>query len=92
MAKQTGLFIWDLFLTLWTLAGFIYIGVLEIDRALQKTADDAQEKLNHIVVITLIYVGGLIIFGLPFIFMATRKHYMPFVLQWLDKTPRLRYM
>lgn len=92
MAKQTGMFIWDLFLTLWIVAGFIYIGILEFDRGSKDTGDEAQEKLQHIVVTMMIYVGILIVLGIPFIFIANRKHYMPFMIRWLDKTPRLRYI
>lgn len=93
MAKQTGLYIWDIFLTLWIVAGFVYIGVLEIERGLKNTADEAQEKLHHIVIAMLVYVGGLIIFGIPFIFVAAKRNYMPVSIKWMDAktSSRLRY-
>lgn len=78
--------IFDVFLLLWVLGGFIWLAVLSVERSLESTADAAQSKLHTITLVAIPWAAVIIAVGIPFTFLAFKNRYEPF---WLDLFKRM---
>lgn len=68
----------DVMLFLWFIGGFIWLSVLSVQRGLQDTADEAQQKLKTITYIAIPWIGVLFLVGVPYLFLSVRYGYEPF--------------
>lgn len=75
----------DVCLFLWFIAGFIWLSILSVERGLQNTADEAQEKLKTITTWSIPWIGVLFVVGVPFFYLSSKHDYMPFWFSWLDQ-------